>query len=289
VNSNYYLEDVMRTKGSLRTKKMVGDILTYLGIAVALTFFLFPIVWEVITSVKSAVEIKNPIPQIMFAPSLENWKYIVERGFLNNLKNTLIISLGSSILTLIIASLAAYAFINAEFKGRRGLALDILTLRMLPPAAIIIPIFLIMKTYGLFNTYPGMILVYVMYNLPLACWLLIGYFKSMPREVGEAARVDGCSWSGVLWRIVYPLSTPGLVTTFMFCVLFSWSEYLFALILTGRDTQTLPIAAASVMTHFFIDWGGLASTSIFVTVVPIILALIVQKHMVRGLTLGTIK
>lgn len=273
----------------VRARKLMGNILAYIGIAVILTFFLFPLIWEGISSIKSPVEMKNPIPSIIFTPSLENWNYIVERGLFGNLKNTLIISLGSSVVTLMVASLAAYAFTNAEFRGRKGLALDILTLRMLPPAAVVVPIFLIMKTYHLFDTYLGLILIYITFNLPLACWLLIGYFKGIPREIGEAARVDGCSWFNVLWRIIFPLSTPGLTTTFIFCVLFSWSEYLFALVLTGRETQTLPVAAASVMTHFFIDWGGLASTSIFIMVVPIVLTLIVQKHMVRGLSLGALK
>jgi len=274
---------------SVQARKLIDNMLTYIGIAVILTFFLFPLIWEGISSIKSPVEMKNPIPSIIFTPSLENWNYIVERGFFGNFRNTLIISLGSSILTLIVASLAAYAFTNAEFKGRKGLALDILTLRMLPPAAVVVPIFLIMKTYHLFDTYLGLILMYTTFNLPLACWLLIGYFKGIPREIGEAARIDGCSWFNVLWRIIFPLSTPGLTTTFIFCVLFSWSEYLFALVLTGRETQTLPVAAASVMTHFFIDWGGLASTSIFIMVVPTVLTLIVQKHMVRGLSLGALK
>lgn len=274
---------------SIRARKLTGDILTYAGMAIALVFFLFPLVWEGITSIKTPLEIKNPIPSVVFSPSFENWDYIVKSGFFRNLKNTVIISLGSSILTLAVASLAAYAFTNAEFKGRRGLAMDILTLRMLPPAAVVVPIFLIMRTYHLMNTYPGMILIYTTFNLPLACWLLMGYFRGIPREVGEAARVDGCSWLSVLWRMILPLSTPGLATTFIFCVLFSWSEYLFALVLTGRETQTLPVAAASVMTHFFIDWGGLASTSIFVVIVPIILTLVVQRHMVRGLSLGALK
>jgi len=276
-------------KGTAQTRRLTGDILAYAGIAVVLVFFLFPLVWEAISSIKSPIEMKNPIPSVIFKPSLENWNYIVQMRFFHSLKNTLIISLGSSALTLIVASLAAYAFAKAEFKGRKGLALDILTLRMLPPAAVVVPIFLIMKSYHLFNTYAGMILIYATFNLPLACWLLIGYFKGVPREVGEAARVDGCSWLQVLWRVILPLSTPGLTTTFIFCVLFSWSEYLFALVLTGRETQTLPVATAAVMTHFFIDWGGLACASVFVMVVPIILTLAVQRHMVRGLSLGALK
>jgi len=191
--------------------------------------------------------------------------------------------------TLIVAALAAYALTNREFKGRKSLAIDILSLRMLPPAAVIIPIFLAIKSYHLYNTYLGMILIYTTFNLPFSCWLMIGFFRGIPGEIGEAARVDGCSWASVFWRIVMPLSLPGLVTVFIFCVLFSWSEFLFALILTGEETQTLPVAAAGVLSHYFTRWGGLSAITVFVAFVPIILTLAVQRNLVRGISLGAIK
>jgi len=118
---------------------------------------------------------------------------------------------------------------------------------------------------------------------------MIGYFKGIPLEIGEAARVDGCSWTDVFWKIMIPLSLPGLVTVFIFCVLFSWSEFLFALILTGEETQTLPVAAAGVLSHYFTRWGGLAAVSIFVAFVPIVLTLSVQRNLVRGISLGALK
>jgi len=279
-------------KMNKRTKnfrKITIDVLCYLAIAIVLAFFLFPLGWEALTSVKPPSLVKSPVPQVFFTPSLENWEYLSERNFLYNFKNTCIISLTSSLVTLIVAALAAYALTNREFKGRKSLAIDILSLRMLPPAAVIIPIFLAIKSYHLYNTYLGMILIYTTFNLPFSCWLMIGFFRGIPGEIGEAARVDGCSWASVFWRIVMPLSLPGLVTVFIFCVLFSWSEFLFALILTGEETQTLPVAAAGVLSHYFTRWGGLSAITVFVAFVPIILTLAVQRNLVRGISLGAIK
>lgn len=270
-------------------RKITIDVLCYLAIAIVLAFFLFPLGWEALTSIKPPSLVKSPVPQVFFTPSLENWEYLSERNFLHNFKNSCIISLTSSLVTLIVAALAAYALTNREFKGRKSLAIDILSLRMLPPAAVIIPIFLAIKSYHLYNTYLGMILIYTTFNLPFSCWLMIGFFRGIPGEIGEAARVDGCSWASVFWRIVMPLSLPGLVTVFIFCVLFSWSEFLFALILTGAETQTLPVAAAGVLSHYFTRWGGLAAITVFVAFVPIILTLAVQRNLVRGISLGAIK
>lgn len=276
-----------KTSGNLR--KSVFDTLCYVAIALVLAFFLFPLAWEGLTSIKPPSLVKSPVPKLFFIPSLENWNYLIQRNFGHNFKNTCIISLSSSLITLLVAALAAYALTNAEFKGRRSLAIDILSLRMLPPAAVIIPIFLVMKAYRLYDTYWGMILIYTTFNLPFSCWLMIGYFKGIPLEIGEAARVDGCSWTDVFWKIMIPLSLPGLVTVFIFCVLFSWSEFLFALILTGEKTQTLPVAAAGVLSHYFTRWGGLAAISIFVAFVPIVLTLSVQRNLVRGISLGALK
>ena len=270
-------------------RKGTVDALCYLGIAIVLAFFVFPLAWEGLTSIKPSSLVESPVPRFFFTPSLENWDYLIERNFLHYFKNSIIISLSSSLLTLMVASLAAYALTNREFKGRKTLALDILSLRMLPPAAVIIPIFLVIKSYGLYNTYPGMILIYTTFNLPFSCWLMIGFFRGIPGEIGEAARVDGCSWASVFWRVVLPLSLPGLVTVFIFCVLFSWSEFLFALILTGHETQTLPVAAAGVLSHYFTRWGGLSAIAVFVAFVPIILTLAVQRNLVRGISLGAIK
>lgn len=276
-------------KKSRNFRKGIFDTLCYIAIVVILAFFLFPLVWEGLTSIKPPPLVKSPVPKLFFTPSLENWEYLIERNFWHSFKNSFIISFSSSLVTLLVAALAAYALTFAQFKGRRGLALDILSLRMLPPAAVIIPIFLVMKSYHLYNTYLGMILIYTTFNLPFSCWLMIGYFKGIPVEIGEAARVDGCSWASVFWKIALPLSLPGLVTVFIFCVLFSWSEFLFALILTGEETQTLPVAAAGVLTHYFTRWGGLAVIAVFVAFVPIVLTLSVQRNLVRGISLGAIK
>ncbi len=270
-------------------KKRTVDLLAYVGSVLILLFFLFPILWQLLTSFKSQVDTTTIPPTIFFEPVLSNWISLVKKGFLLGLQNSVVVVGISTVITVIVGSLAAFAIVKGNFKGKKMLSLEFLTLRMFPPAAVVIPLFLVIRKFGLTDTHLGLIVVYTTFNLPLTVWLMMGYFRGVPKEIMDAALVDGCSWAGTFWKVFLPLSTPGLIAVTIFCVIFSWNEFMFALVLTGAATQTLPVKAAGVVTHFHIDWGALSAGAALTISVPMIFALIIQKHLVRGITLGAVK
>lgn len=273
----------------MKGRKVVSNVITWIAVVVITLFFFFPIVWEFLTSFKSSQEVISSTPKILFKPSVENWVSILERGFLGNLKNSLIIGISATFLSVLVGALAAYALATVNFKRRRMLSFEIIMLRMLPPVAVIVPIFLLWQKAHLLDSYIGLIILYVTFNLPFSSWLLIQYFRGIPQEIFDAALVDGSSWSKNFWKIVLPLAKPGVVAVAIFCLIFSWSEFLFALILTDEKTFTLPVAAAGVMRLHLMDWGALASSCSMIMVLPLLFIFFVQRHFVRGLTFGAMK
>ncbi|UCB44698.1 MAG: carbohydrate ABC transporter permease [Spirochaetota bacterium] len=271
-----------------KSKKIIKSVFTWIVIAIIVVFFFFPIFWEFLTSFKSSQEVISSNQTFRFTPSVESWKTILEKGFLRNLKNTIIIASCSTALAVLIGALAAYA-LGVNFKRRKMIAFQVIMLRMLPPVSVIVPIFLLWKAVHLTDTFLGLILIYIAFNLPFSCWLLMQYFKGVPQEIRDAALVDGSSWSKTFWRIVLPLAKPGVFAVTIFCFIFSWSEFLFALILSSEKTFTLPVAAAGVLRMHLMDWGALSSACSMIMIIPLIFVFIVQKHFVRGLTFGAMK
>jgi multiple sugar transport system permease protein len=197
----------------------------------------------------------------------------------------------ATLIALIIGTPAAYAFSRLPFRGKDNLASTILSLRFMPPVAVAIPLFLMMKAIGLQDSYFGLILPYVAFSLPLIVWIMIGFFDEVPREIDDAALVDGCSHFRVLWHVMLPIVRPGLVTAALFGAIFIWNEFLVALyVIDSRDHQTLSLGAATLVSaQRPIDWNIAAAVGV-VTVIPILLfSLLVQRYIVRGLTAGAVK
>jgi multiple sugar transport system permease protein len=270
-------------------RKVYTNIIVWIAVVIITLFFFFPIVWEFLTSFKTGQEVISSKPKVIFQPSVENWVSILERGFLGNLKNSLIVGVAATFLSVLVGAFAAYALATVNFKRRKMLAFEIIMLRMLPPVAVVVPIFLLWQKLHLLDTYIGLIILYVTFNLPFSSWLLIQYFRGIPQEIFDAALVDGSSWSKNFWRIVLPLAKPGVVAVAIFCLIFSWSEFLFALILTDEKTFTLPVAASGVMRLHLMDWGALSSSCSLIMILPLLFIFFVQKHFVRGLTFGAMK
>ena len=215
---------------------------------------------------------------------------LVDRQLTRFLVNSVIISVGSSILAVMIGSLAAYALGRFRFKGNRDIAFWILTTRMAPAVAVIIPMFIMYRSFfHLYNTYTGMILVYLVFNLPFAVWMLRGFFAEIPTEIEEAAFVDGCSRLAAFWHVILPLVAPGMAASTIFCVIMSWNEFLFALILTADKTKTLPVAATTFVGSMGVQWGELCASGTVIMIPLLVFALLMQRHLVRGLTLGAVK
>ena len=206
-------------------------------------------------------------------------------------QNSVIVVGLATLIALIIGTPAAYAFSRLRFRGDEGLANWILSMRFMPPIAVAIPLFLMVKGIGLQDTYPGLILPYVAFSLPLVVWIMIGFFDEIPREIDDAALIDGCSRLGVLWRVMLPLVRPGLVTAALFGAIFIWNEFLVALyVINSRDYQTISLGAATLVSaQRPIDWNIAAAVGV-VTVIPILIfSLLVQRYIVRGLTAGAVK
>jgi multiple sugar transport system permease protein len=228
-----------------------------------------------------------------------NWATIVKnyhevlylQGMLEFTENSVIVVGLTTFLALLIGTPAAYAFSRIRFRGSEGLANWILSMRFMPPIAVAIPLFLMMKTIGLRDTYMGLVLPYIAASLPAIVWIMIGFFDEVPREIDEAALVDGCNHVNVLWRVMLPILVPGLVTAALFSAIFIWNEFLVALyVIDSRDHQTISLGAATLISaERPIEWN-IAATVGVVTVVPILVfSLLIQRYIVRGLTAGAVK
>ena len=268
--------------------------LAYLVLVVIGVVGFAPFVILAIISFKTRIQVLEVPPSLSFdaATIVKNYEdVIVGRGFLRYTINSIIVTASTVALSLTLATPAAYAFSRLRFRGRDRWATTILSFRFMPPVAIAIPVLLMMRTLNLSDSYLGLILPYVAFSLPLAIWILIGFFDEIPRELDDAALVDGCSRLGVLRRIMLPLVRPGLVVAAIFSAIFIWNEFLVGLYLVNSQTlKTIPLGAAGLISaQRPIDWNVAATVGI-VTIIPIfIFSLFVQRYIARGITAGAVR
>ena len=276
-----------------------GEIVRYAVLSAVMLFMLFPIYWMVSTSLKPVEAILTRPPTWVFTPILDNYVYAFrEANFALYIENTLIIAGVSTLLVIVLASLASYSFARYNV-GKGHLMFFILTTRMMPAIAVIIPYFLIFRTLGSvpFGRAMGLgldrvstlIICYTMFNLPFAIWLMHSFFQDIPRELEDTARLDGYTRLQVLRKVVLPLAAPGLAVTAIFCLLFSWNEFLFAFLLTRETAKTITVGVSAFWTQRGILWGPLAAAATICVVPMLVFALILQRHIARGLTFGAVK
>ncbi|REK75692.1 carbohydrate ABC transporter permease [Paenibacillus paeoniae] len=250
---------------------------------------IFPFIWMFIISLKTGTQTYDPSIWI-FSPTFENYKNIFEnRHALDYLKNSSIVVLLTTFISIFIGGLAAYGFARFEFKKKENRAFWVLSLRMLPPMASVIPIFVMASLLGILDTHFVLIICYMLFNIPFTIWMMRSFFEEIPVALEEAAFVDGASRFQVFMRIILPLATPGLIATSIFCIINSWNEFVFALFLTSSDASTLPTTVTLFLSVSGVVWGEMSAIGI-VTILPVLLfAMIVQKYMIRGLTFGGVK
>jgi multiple sugar transport system permease protein len=262
-------------------------------LALALVITLLPVYWMAITSLKTQVEVfATPPTFVPQRPTLENYvSLFANRNMGAYLFNSLIVVGASVLLALAIGSLAAYAL--ARFPmGRLNdrLSFWVLAPRMIPPIAIVVPIFLILQQLGLLNKHLGLILVYTAFNLPFVVWMMRSFFQEIPIDLEEAAMVDGASRLSAFWHVMLPLAAPGLVATAIFAIIVTYNEFFFALTLTSTPAAaTLPVGTAALIGKTQTLFGEMAAAGIVATVPIVLFALLVQRHLVRGLTMGAVK
>lgn len=278
-----------------RRKRIFRIFLLYLAVFLVAVAFLFPIYWIVATAFKTNAELFAYPPKLVVRPRLGNFLTLFASGstasadYLLFMKNSAIITTLATVLSLVIGGLGAYGLSQLRSKRRKDLAFWILSTRMMPPIAAAIPFFLIMHRLRIIDTPWALVIAYTTFNLPFVVWMLEGFFREIPSELHEAAQVDGCNNLTAFYQVVAPLAAPGLAATTIFCFIFSWNEFLFALILTGRTAKTLPVAVASIWTDMAASWGPIAAASLLTTLPILVGALLVQRHLLRGLTMGAIK
>lgn len=268
--------------------------LRYALIVLALAATLAPVYWMITISLKSEVDQFSVPPRwVLFRPTLAHYRdAFIERSFGQYLLTSMIVAVASTLCAMVLGTLCAYALARLHLPGRlaKRLSLWILSTRMFPPIVTALPLFLMMRDVRLLNTRASLIIVYTAFNLPFVVWMMRGFFQEIPRDLEEAARVDGDSRLGALVRVVLPLVTPGLAATAIFCLIITWNELLFALILTQTDAaMTLPVGISGRVTQYEIKWGVMSAAGV-VAMMPILLfALAVQRYLVRGLSLGAVK
>ena len=276
-------------EGALR---VIGRMMRSLGILTVVLFTLFPFLVVVSTSLKTSGEVfRSPAT---FVPGVLAWQnYVdifVEIPLVRHLLNTLVIAGASTVLNIGIAAPAAYAMARVRFKGKGVFGLGTLVTQMFSPVIILIPVFKVVKTLGLLDTYAALILANTAITIPFAIWMLIGFFRSVPVELEEAATIDGLSRVQAMVRIALPLTMPGLITTAIYTFVTAWNEFIFALVLTpNRYMQPVTMALYSWEKNNIVDWNYLMATAAVATAPTALLFLLVRKRLTAGLMTGAIK
>ncbi len=268
----------------------VKKIIFLLIAAVVFGIILFPPVVLFLTSIKTELDALSFPPKWIFKPTLQNYTEIFKFSpFTKYILNSLIVASLNTGVVLVLGSFAAYSLARFRFKGADNLAFWILSIRMMPPVAAIIPIYIIMRNLRLLDTPWSLVITYLTFNLPFAVWMMRSFFREIPREIEESALVDGCSIFGAFRYIALPLVAPGLAATGILTFIFSWNEFLFALILTGSRAVTLPVGITGYMKETGINWGYMTAGGALALVPVIVFTILAQKHLVKGLTMGALR
>jgi multiple sugar transport system permease protein len=268
-------------------RRTLAEIAYYAGVAAICIPFVFVFYWMVLGALKTQVQNTASPPLFFFGPTFENfYKVFVTNQFLKYIENSIVVSGGATILALGLGLPAAHAI--ARYR-QRGVALGILVARMAPHLSYVVPFFILFQKLGWIDTYGCMILTHLVITLPIVVWVMIGAFEDVPLELEEAARIDGCSRWRVFTRISLPVCRTALATATILSFIFSWNNFIFALILTGPERRTLPVAVFNFISGDEIDWGGLSAAATMITLPILLLILLVQRHIVQGMTAGGLK
>ena len=261
-------------------------------LVILILWAVLPFFWMVSTSFKTTEETYTvPLVWIPRYPTIKNFLYVVKRApFLTYFRNSVVVAVSTTVIAIILASLAGYSFSRFKFLGGHSLLLIFLITQMFPGVLLIIPLFQIIKALKLLNTLYALVLSYITFSLPLCTWLMKGFFDQIPQELEEAAMIDGCSRVSAMVRVIFPLALPGVMAASIFSFIGAWDEFIFALIFTSTDkVRTLPVGLQRFITSYEIYWNYLGAASVLTTIPVVILFLFIQRHMVKGLTAGSVK
>ena len=257
-------------------------------ILLAVCFINFiPYFWMILTAFMDAQTSSSAVPQWIFTPTLDAfWHLIDEKRILDNLLNSVIVSFSSTFLAVLIGTFCAYALARYDFPGKDDVSFWVLTNRMMPPVAVILPVFIIFQSLKLLDTRSGLVILYTALNLPFVVWMLTGYFRDIPKRYEESAMVDGDTWFGAFRKVTLPLMTPSITATSVFVLILSWNEFAFALYLTSVESKTLPPSVMAYAVGVNVQWNLLGAACVFITAPIILFVLLVQKQFISGLSQG---
>jgi multiple sugar transport system permease protein len=284
----------------MRRKKFLRRLASFALTIPILAFIYLPVAWLVISSTSTRAELLSvPIHWIPQSPTFQNYIDIltpgtttseVARTFKVTLGNSLLVASIVTVISLTVGSLASYALVRISFRFRQALLIGILGTRMIPEISLVIPLYILASRFRVLNTPYILIATYLSFALPFAIWLMAAFFETIPVELEEAARMDGCSRLGILFRIVMPISAPGLVSTALFVFLMAWDEFFFALIFTSTlAAKTVPVAIAEFTGRYVVDITAMMTGGVLAAIPPVLLSLLFQRYIVSGLTAGAVK
>ena len=269
----------------------------YLVLALFVAGALFPLYWVFVSSVKPNADVFKLPPVWTFSPSLGNYRQILGMtsssaggtDFVRYTVNSTIIAVGTAVPSLVLGTLAAYGITRCRVRWGRKYLSAILVGRLVPPAALLVPLFVLFTTFHLIDTQISVIITLMCFGLPFVIWMMCGFFSELPHELDEAALVDGCSRLGSLFRVILPISISGLVVTGFFVVLGGWNEFLIPLVLTENNAQPIAVAIQSYVAGFNVQWGPLFAASTLAFLPVLIMGALAQRYLARGFTSGAVK
>ena len=267
--------------------KLLMNVLYYGTILLCVFFFLLPLLWMLLNAFKNPLQVIELPPKLIFKPTLDNFVNVFQsQNFLQYIWNSLIIAGGSTILGLVLGLPAAFSI--AAYKQKK-LAVFILISRMVPGITFLLPLFIMFRYLNLVDTYTSLILAHLLVGLPFIVWVMVPFFESIPKDLVDAARVDGCTIFGTFLRIILPISLPGVVTAAILAFIFSWNNFMFSIVLAQYETKTVPVAVFNFIAYTQIDWGGLMAAAVVITLPVLVITFCTQKYVIRGLTAGAVK
>lgn len=265
-------------------------LLSALILAVVLAVWAIPVIWALVTSVKPRSDIFTVPPTLFFVPTIEHYVTALDlSGILPSIANSLLIAAATVLMTLLLAVPAGYAYARIRFRFSKAMSFFTLFTQMAPQIGVLIPIFLMVHRAGFYDTYPSIIMVHLTITLPISVWLMITYFETVPREMEESAVVDGASYFTAFTQVVLPQVRGGVAVCAILAFIESWNEFLFVSVLAGRNTKTIQVEIFSFMTAEETAWGPFTATGIMIMLPVIIVAILAQKQLVKGLTFGAVK
>lgn len=276
-----------QAKRRRRTVGIIKRVLFTIALILILLVTCFPFIWMILASFKTNAQITNPNMLFVFEPNFNNFREVFRRyDFIKPILNSFIIAACSTLLGLLLGLPSSYAIAR---MGARKTSVVILVVRFIPGIAFLLPWYIIFSRLGIADTHLALILSHLLINLPFIVWVMIPYFEALPKELDEAAKVDGAYTWQLFIKIILPLTAPGVITTSLLAFIFSWNNFVFSLVLAGGKTKTLSLALFSFITYASIDWGALMAASVMITLPILLLSLMTQKYIIKGLTAGAVK